>query len=113
MLRYTITVSNAATALDAAVNVLLTDAIPEFTTYRPGSLVITSGANAGAKTDAADGDQAEYLVIDNAVRFQLGSGAAGFGTPGGRLAPGATTTVTFEVIVDAVIPGSTLIVNVA
>jgi uncharacterized repeat protein (TIGR01451 family) len=72
VLRYTITVSNAATALDAAVNVLLTDAIPEFTTYRPGSLVITSGANAGAKTDAADGDQAEYLVIDNAVRFQLG-----------------------------------------
>jgi len=113
VLRYTITVSNAATALDAAVNVLLTDAIPEFTTYRPGSLVITSGANAGAKTDAADGDQAEYLVIDNAVRFQLGSGAAGFGTPGGRLAPGATTTVTFEVIVDAVIPGSTLIENVA
>ncbi|MFN9940458.1 MAG: hypothetical protein ACK56I_13380, partial [bacterium] len=84
--------SNAADALDAAVNVLLTDAIPEFTTYRPGSLVVTAGPNAGPKTDAADGDQGEFLGGSAAVRFQLGSGAGGAGTSGGLLAPGASTT---------------------
>lgn len=111
VLRYTMTVTNSATALDAAVNVLLNDAVPANTTYKPGSLVITAGANAGAKTDAADGDQAE--VVGSSVRFQLGSGAGGAGTSGGRLAPGASTTVTFEVVVDGSIPPATLIENTA
>lgn len=111
VLRYTITVANDPTALDAAVNVLLTDAIPAYTTYKPGSLVIAAGANTGAKTDAADGDQAEFM--GDSVRFQLGSGAGGAGTSGGRLAPGGSTTVTFEVTVDAGIPPATLIENTA
>jgi uncharacterized repeat protein (TIGR01451 family) len=111
VLRYTITVANDASALDAAVNVLLNDAIPANTTYKPGSLVITAGANAGAKTDAADSDQAE--LMGSSVRFQLGSGAGGTGTSGGRLAPGASTTVTFEVTVNAGIPPATLIENTA
>jgi len=113
VLRYTVTVSNAADALDAAVNVLLTDVIPAFTTYRPGSLVVSAGPNAGPKTDAADGDQGEFLGGSAAVRFQLGSGAGGAGTSGGRLAPGESTTITFEVVVNAGIPAATLIENVA
>lgn len=113
ILRYTITVSNAADALDAAVNVLLNDAIPEHTTYEPGTLRITAGPNVGSKTDAADLDQGEYLAGTDTVRFQLGTGAGGFGTSGGRLAAGQSTTVTFEVKVDAGIPASTLIENVA
>ena len=113
VLRYTVTVSNAAAALDSAVNVLLNDQIPVGTTYKPGSLVVTSGANAGAKTDAADGDQAEFLAGTNSVRFQLGTGAAGFGTSGGSLAAGQSTTVTFEVTVNAGIPPATLIENTA
>ena len=111
VLRYTITVANDPTALDAAVNVLLNDAIPANTTYKPGSLVITAGANVGTKTDAADGDQAE--LMGSSVRFQLGSGAGGAGTSGGRLAPGESTTVTFEVTVNAGIPAATLIENTA
>ncbi|MFM8495996.1 MAG: isopeptide-forming domain-containing fimbrial protein, partial [Planctomycetia bacterium] len=113
VLRYTVTVTNSATALDAAVNVLLTDAIPQFTTYKPNSLVVTAGANAGPKTDAADGDQGEFLATADAVRFQLGAGAGGAGTSGGRLAPGESTTITFEVVVAAGIPASTLIENTA
>lgn len=41
-LRYTLPVSNAASALDAAVGVLLEHALPANTTYVPGSLVITA-----------------------------------------------------------------------
>lgn len=40
-LRSTITAAKNPTALNAAVNVLLDDAIPTNTTYTPGSLVIT------------------------------------------------------------------------
>lgn len=115
VLRYTITVGNAADALDAAANVILTDLIPDFTTYKPGSLVITSGANAGAKTDAVDGDQAEFFAGTNSVQFQLGTGASGgTGTPvGGLLLPGESTTLTFEVVVAGDVPASTLIANTA
>lgn len=113
VLRYTVTVANRPGALDSAVNVLLNDAIPAGTTYKPGSLVITAGANAGAKTDAPDLDQAEFLSGSNTVRFQLGGGAGGFGTSGGSLTAGQSTTVTFEVTVNAGIAPATLIENTA
>jgi uncharacterized repeat protein (TIGR01451 family)/fimbrial isopeptide formation D2 family protein len=112
-LLYTITVANDATALDRAVNVLLEDVVPAGTTYKPGSLVVTAGANAGAKTDAVDGDQAEFVAGTSTVQFRLGTGAAGSGTSGGTLAAGQSTTLTFEVTVDAGLPGSTLIANTA
>ena len=38
---------------EAATNLVLTDAIPANTTYKPGTLRVSAGANAGAKTDAA------------------------------------------------------------
>jgi uncharacterized repeat protein (TIGR01451 family) len=112
-LRYTITVSNAASALDAAVGVLLNDALPANTTYVPGSLVITAGANLGSKTDAVDADQGEYLAIEEAVRFQLGTGAGGaLPVPaGGRLAPGEFTTVSFDVTIDPDVLAGTIISN--
>lgn len=114
-LRYTIVVSNPATPLpaEAATNLILTDAIPTNTTYRPGTLRITAGANAGAKTDAVDRDQAEFL--GSAVQFQLGAGAgAGTGVPvGGTLAAGQSTTVTFDVTVNAGTPLGSAITNTA
>lgn len=113
VLRYTLTVGNDSKALDSAINVLLQDAIPAGTTYKPGSLVVSSGANAGAKTDAADGDQAEFLAGTTAVQFRLGSGAAGAGTSGGSLAAGQSTTLTFDVTVNAGLPPATLIDNLA
>ncbi|MCX7431729.1 MAG: hypothetical protein NTY17_12140, partial [Planctomycetia bacterium] len=93
VLTYTMTVANDATALDNAINVLLQDAIPTGTTYKANSLKVTAGANAGSKTDASDGDQAQFVSGTSTVQFQLGTGAGGTGTSGGSLAPGASTTV--------------------
>ena len=113
VLTYTMVVTNSPTALDSAINVLLKDAIPTHTTYKPTSLKITSGANSGSKTDASDGDQAEFFSGTSAVQFQLGTGAGGYGTSGGRLTPGQSTTVTFQVTVNAGIAPLTLIENTA
>lgn len=113
VLTYTMTVTNDPTALDNAINVLLADAIPAGTTYKPNSLTVTAGANAGSKSDTADGDQAQYLSGSSAVQFQLGTGARGTGTSGGSLAPGESTTVTFQVTVNAGLPPLTLIENTA
>lgn len=112
VLRYTVTVSNQATAQDNAVDVILNDLIPANTSYDPGTLEIDTVA----KTDAVDGDQAEF-INGNAVRFQLGTGAGGvdaYGTPqGGVLNPGQSTTIAFQVVVNSGIDSSTLISNVA
>ena len=113
VLTYTMVVTNSSTALDSAINVLLKDAIPTHTTYKPSSLNITSGVNVGSKTDASDGDQAEFFSGTSAVQFQLGTGAGGYGTSGGRLTPGQSTTVTFQVTVNAGIAPLTLIENTA
>ncbi len=109
-LEYTVQVSNAAGLFDGATNVVLEDLIPTNTTYVPGSLVITAGANAGPMTDLLDEDQAEFT--GSGVRFQLGVGATGTPSPqGGSLAPGAATTVTFRVQVNPSIIGGTTITN--
>ena len=113
VLTYTMTVANDATALDNAINVLLQDAIPTGTTYKSNSLKVTAGANPGSKTDAADGDQAQFVSGTSTVQFQLGTGAGGSGTSGGSLAPGQSTTVTFQVTVNAGLPPLTLIENTA
>ena len=111
-LGYTVQVSNAAGLFDGATNVVLEDLIPTNTTYVPGSLVITAGANAGPMTDLLDVDQAEFT--GSGVRFQLGVGATGTPSPqGGSLAPGAATTVTFRVQVNPSIIGGTTIANTA
>jgi uncharacterized repeat protein (TIGR01451 family)/MYXO-CTERM domain-containing protein len=98
-IEYTITVTN--TGADAAEDVVLYDAIPALTTYVPGSLTIVSGAGAGAKTDAAGDDRAEFDASAGEVVFRLGSGANAFN--GGTLAPSASTTVRFEV---RIVPGT-------
>ena len=111
-LRYTVQVSNAAGLFDGATNVVLDDLIPGNTTYVPGSLEITAGANAGPKTDPLDADQAEFTGA--AVRFRLGAGATGTPTvQGGTLAPGESTTVRFRVQVNPAIIGGTTITNTA
>lgn len=108
-LLYTMVVANAPSALDAAVNVRLTDVVPEGTTFVPGSLSI----DGVPKTDAADLDQAQYVVAGNEVQYQLGAGAGGAGTSGGRLASGASTTVTFRVTVNPPLAPFATIRNVA
>ena len=95
ILEYTLTLGNTGT--DAAVNVVLTDPIPAGTTYVPGSLRITDGANAGALTDAGADDVAEFT--GTSVVYRLGTGATA--TAGGKLALGESTTVVFRVQIAA------------
>ncbi len=109
VLQYTVNLTNSG--LDAAGNVVLTDPIPANTHYVPGSLQIVSGANAGSKTDAAGDDQAEFNAAGNDVVFRLGAGANA--TSGGTLAINASTTISFEVQVNAGTPANTIVANQA
>lgn len=93
VLEYTLSLSN--TGNDTAANVVLTDPIPAGTTFVPGSLQITSGANMGVKTDGSGDDQAEHDPVLNRAVFRLGTGAGG--VSGGNLASGASTVVKFRV----------------
>jgi large repetitive protein len=104
-LQYTDTVS--VTAGEAATQFALTDLIPADTTYVPGSLQIVSGANLGAKTDAAGDDQAEYSSSAGDVTFRLGTGANS--SSGGTIAVGGTATISFRVTIDAATPDQTVI----
>jgi uncharacterized repeat protein (TIGR01451 family) len=106
-LEYSIAVSN--TGQDGATNIVLTDTIPANTTFVPGSLEITAGANAGGKTDAATDDQAEFDGAGNLVVFRLGTGANG--GSGGLLSPGQATTARFRVTVSPSVPSGTTIPN--
>ncbi|MFF6946710.1 hypothetical protein [Streptomyces lavendulae] len=86
-----------------AENVVLTDSIPPYTTYVPGSLRIVDGPHAGPMSDDPDdGDQAHYDYAANKVVFRLGNGASG--TQGGSLPNTDTlpdgTTVEFQVMAD-------------
>lgn len=109
VIEYVVTASN--TGQDPATLVVLTDDIPAHTTYVPGSLVVLSGPNAGAKTDAAGDDQGNFDTINNRVIFRLGSGANA--SSGGTLGVGVSTSIRFRVTVDAPTPNATVITNQA
>ncbi len=111
VLRYLVNVTNSGQ--DAAVNTVLTDAIPANTTYVPSSLEIVSGPNSGSKTDIPGFDQAEFIQAAPArVVFRLGSGANA--TQGGTLAANSgTTTISFDVVVNANVADATVITNQA
>jgi uncharacterized repeat protein (TIGR01451 family) len=110
ILRWTISMSN--TGLDTATNLTLTDPIPSTVTYSPGSLVVTSGANAGTKTDASGDDQAEYISSGTPrVVFRLGTGANS--TTGGNLVYTASTALTFDTTVNSGLAAGTPIDNTA
>jgi clumping factor A len=101
-LEYVITASN--TGNDASVNTLVTDALPAFITYEPGTLQVTTGANTGVKTDAKDADQAEYDALTRTITVRVGTGATG--TVGGNIAVGDSSEIRFRVTVDANATGS-------
>ena len=109
ILDYTVTVIN--TGLDNAAGIVLQDLIPPGTSYVSGSLAVASGANAGAKSDAADADQAEFDMVGNRVVFRLGTGANG--AVGGTLAPNASTSVRFAVRIDPAAGNGAQIINQA
>ncbi|MHB8828972.1 MAG: hypothetical protein ACYC6Q_05525 [Syntrophales bacterium] len=90
-LTYLVTVTNSGNG--NATSVVITDIVPQYTTYKAGS--IKTGATAGtltARTDAADGDGAEYSAGSNSVVVP----------DGGTLTIGATgtTVIQFQVTVN-------------
>lgn len=110
VLEYSFVVNNEGD--DAAVQSVLSDLIPDGTTFVPGSLSIVAGANAGGKSDAVGDDQAEYVAAQpRRIVARLGDGASG--TTGGTLAIGATTTVRFRVRVDLVAADGQILTNQA
>lgn len=82
ILTYTVVVTNNGSA--AANTVVLTDPIPTNTTYQAGTITY----NAAARTDGADGDNADYNVT-NAGKVTVNVGVLP--------ATGGTATVTFQV----------------
>ncbi|MFF4331430.1 hypothetical protein ACFYZT_33690 [Streptomyces sp. NPDC001591] len=85
-----------------AENLIVSDVIPQGTTYLPGSLRIVDGPNAGAKSDAQGDDQAYYDAQADKVAFHLGNGASaveGGSLPSTETLP-AGTTVEYRVVID-------------
>ena len=109
LIQYTMTVTN--TGKDGAKNTVVTDPIPANTTYVPGTLRISAGANSGGKTDAAGDDQAEFMSAGNKVVFRVGTGANA--TSGGILAIGDSTTIQFQVRVNSGAVDGTVVNNQA
>ncbi len=113
VIRWTISLSN--TGFDTGTGLILTDNIPAFTTYVPGSLRIVTGANSAppTKTDMAGDDQAEYIDMPGPPRvvFRLGAGATT--TLGGNLPFTASTSITFDTTLNQDTPAGTLITNSA
>ena len=109
VLEYTVTMRN--NGLDHAIECAMADTLPSNVTYVAGSLQVSAGPNAGAKTDAAGDDAAEYVGASRSVVARLGTGATA--AAGGRIDVAATTSVTFRVTVNAPLSSGTAIVNQA
>jgi len=92
ILEYTLTMRN--TGQDHAVQCVMRDTLQSALTYVAGSLQVSSGPNAGAKTDAAGDDQMEYVAATRTVVARLGTGANA--ASGGQIDVNATTSVRFH-----------------
>ena len=80
-----------------ALNVIVRDNVPTYTTYQAGSLKYALGSAAlAARTDVVDSDNAEQ--VSGTVSFFVGTGSTP--TAGGTLLPGQTATVQFSTKVD-------------
>lgn len=99
---YTLVVTN--TGSDTSVGTVLTDVLPSQVTLVPGTIEITAGPNAGAKTDATGDDQADFEGATGTLVVRLGAGADA--SQGGSLAIGESTTVVFRVAIDAAATGA-------
>ncbi len=94
---YTITVENTGTA--DAEDVAVTDPIPAFTAYQLGSITY----DAVGQTDADDGDTGSFNAVAVRTEWDVGT-----------MAPGASHTMSFSVVLDSILPdGTTAIDNTA
>ncbi len=109
VLEYTVSARNVGT--DAALQTVLRDTLAATLTYVAGSLRVASGANTGAKTDAAGDDQMEYAPAARVVVARVGTGANA--TSGGQLNVNDATTVVFRAQVTPPAPTGTSVANQA
>ncbi|WP_456419133.1 hypothetical protein [Thermovibrio sp.] len=81
-----------------ALDVVITDQIPDHTTYVPNSLCLDTDCDGNCDTNLTDSsgdDQAEYDSVNNLVRFRVGEGA--YENNGGTLHPDDEGCVIFRV----------------
>jgi uncharacterized repeat protein (TIGR01451 family) len=109
VLEYTVSMINSGD--DSAIQTVLRDTLPANATFVPGSISVLSGANAGAKSDAAGDDQAEYVAASRSLVARLGTGAGS--ASGGTLAPGVATSVRFRVTIGSPSPSGSTVANQA
>jgi uncharacterized repeat protein (TIGR01451 family) len=109
VLEYTLMMKNVGQ--DNATQTVMRDTLPANVTYVPGSLSVVSGANAGAKTDAAGDDQMEYVAASRSVVARVGTGANA--TTGGQLNVSDSTTVRFRATVTVPAPNGSTVSNQA
>jgi uncharacterized repeat protein (TIGR01451 family)/MYXO-CTERM domain-containing protein len=83
---------------DNAIDVVMTDPLPNSVTFVADSVEITDGPNAGALTDMAGDDQGEYDSGTHTLTVRLGTGADAVN--GGTLGIGESTTIEFLVTVN-------------
>ena len=107
VIEYRITMTNDGD--DIATNIVLNDTLPTQLTYVPGTITVSTGPNAGAKTDAVDADQGK--ASGSLITVYLGNGATA--STGGSLNPLFSTEVTLRATVNASTPGGTAIINTA
>jgi uncharacterized repeat protein (TIGR01451 family) len=84
-----------------ALNVVITDPIPQYTQYEPNSLCLDTNCDGQCDTnltDSAGDDAAEYDSSNNKVVFRVGENATA--TKGGTLNPGQGGCVIFKVKVN-------------
>ncbi|MGH9281311.1 MAG: Ig-like domain-containing protein, partial [Acidimicrobiales bacterium] len=105
VIEFTTTIDN--NGMDASRETVLTDTVPAYTTFVPGSLRIGTTA----RTDAADGDPAGFDSASRVATFRLGTGADG--THGGKLGVGARESVRFQATVNADAAHLASVINVA
>ncbi len=108
-LEYTLVMRNVGQ--DNATQTTMRDTLPANVTYVGGSLSVVSGANAGAKTDAAGDDQMEYVAASRTVVARVGTGANA--AVGGQINVNDSTVVRFRVTVGVPAPNGSVVSNQA
>lgn len=105
VMEYLVLVSNPAGYADAD-NIVVSDPIPQFTTYVASSIQLdANGGGLVAQDDSDSGDAAEFDAGANTVYVYAGAGgtdgAAGFNNgTGGTLSAAETSAVVFQVTID-------------
>ncbi|MFN3713055.1 MAG: hypothetical protein ACK4SX_05305 [Alcanivoracaceae bacterium] len=105
-MQYLIVIDNSAAGAGVASNIIVTDPVPQFTTYQSNTIELDPGTgNFAAQDDGDTTGAAEFDGTAGIVYVYAGAGgsagAAGFGNgTGGTLAPGEISYIRFDVEID-------------